>query len=581
MNIVFKTNALQSFGVSLALGSKAVACHNHSKRSSSKGNKNRSIQIATCLLFLSFFIAYSDDGYAQTNPFVYPSGRGMHQDIHNACMWWVYNSNISYYDGLISIIVNFRPNWVDVRCRFWTYDFRRDKDGNLLYENGRRDVGGRGFIYRYKGDQAPTKPNTCSIGNPVRISDGVKHQREVLFSTSNPFESEITVNYLSSSYGWRYPFQYNLRLGLRWDWEQNEFIVPAAWLEQGFNPLEEYVFSNQLPSTNSADYAVHLDRPDGETLTFHFVEGRWVEVHGRYATLVQETDDNSQHSGWRAMIDNVTEVYNTQGQLLSRDFIGHYSQGFVYTDTTTIINDSLGHEIRLIYDNTGRLVEVFDSNNMSYSLTYLDDNRLESIIYPDVTPEDLSDNPRKIFVYEDADHDGLLTGIIDENNNRYAAWAYDDYRRAVLSEHNNGAERVELEYLQDDSTGREYTRVTNASGKKTDYYFTEVNGKIVLDQVEGHPSANCAGANKAYTYDANGFMASKTDWQGNVTTYIHNDRGQELSRTEASSTPEARTIATEWHSGFHLPTRIVEPGRETVMTYDAQGRLLSRQVSPR
>jgi YD repeat-containing protein len=120
--------------------------------------------------------------------------------------------------------------------------------------------------------------------------------------------------------------------------------------------------------------------------------------------------------------------------------------------------------------------------------------------------------------------------------------------------------------------------VTNALGKQSTYHFTQFNGEYKMTQVEGHPSANCAGANKNYTYDANGFMASKTDWANNLTTYVHNNRGQELSRTEAAGTPQARTITTEWHSEFNLPIKISEPERETVMTYDANGRLLSREI---
>ncbi|MEO1427158.1 MAG: RHS repeat domain-containing protein, partial [Pseudomonadota bacterium] len=79
----------------------------------------------------------------------------------------------------------------------------------------------------------------------------------------------------------------------------------------------------------------------------------------------------------------------------------------------------------------------------------------------------------------------------------------------------------------------------------------------------------------------NGQLSKVTDWKGNVTTYIHNHRGQELSRTEASGTPHARTIFTHWHPAFNLPIKITAPARETVMTYDTNGRLLSRQVKNR
>jgi uncharacterized protein RhaS with RHS repeats len=75
-------------------------------------------------------------------------------------------------------------------------------------------------------------------------------------------------------------------------------------------------------------------------------------------------------------------------------------------------------------------------------------------------------------------------------------------------------------------------------------------------------------------------MASNTDWKGSVTTYVHNDRGLETSRTEASGTPGARNIATACHPIFNLHTKVTEPKRETVFVYDAEGRLTSTEVSP-
>jgi YD repeat-containing protein len=84
---------------------------------------------------------------------------------------------------------------------------------------------------------------------------------------------------------------------------------------------------------------------------------------------------------------------------------------------------------------------------------------------------------------------------------------------------------------------------------------------------------------KAFTYDANGFIASRTDWDGNVTTYTHDARGDETSRIEASGTGLVRTISTRWHATFHLPTQIVEPNRTTTFGYDAHGNLLGKTIS--
>ena len=65
-------------------------------------------------------------------------------------------------------------------------------------------------------------------------------------------------------------------------------------------------------------------------------------------------------------------------------------------------------------------------------------------------------------------------------------------------------------------------------------------------------------------------------WQDNITTY--DDLGRETSRTEAHNTPQARTIQTEWHDTLSLKTKVIEPERTTVYTYDEQGRLTSTTV---
>ena len=78
----------------------------------------------------------------------------------------------------------------------------------------------------------------------------------------------------------------------------------------------------------------------------------------------------------------------------------------------------------------------------------------------------------------------------------------------------------------------------------------------------------CAGGGarmSSTTYDANGFIASRTDANGNVTTTVNNDRGLQESRTEAVGTPEERTITTTLlsmgYDDFEVQyTRTISPG---------------------
>ncbi|MEW8057605.1 MAG: RHS repeat domain-containing protein, partial [Candidatus Thiodiazotropha sp.] len=99
--------------------------------------------------------------------------------------------------------------------------------------------------------------------------------------------------------------------------------------------------------------------------------------------------------------------------------------------------------------------------------------------------------------------------------------------------------------------------------------------------IEGDRCTTCSsGGTQAYTYDTNGFVASKTDWEGNITTYTRDAQGRELSRTEASGTPNARTVTTTWDTSLNKPLVITEPDRITEYTYDANGRRLSANQRP-
>lgn len=90
----------------------------------------------------------------------------------------------------------------------------------------------------------------------------------------------------------------------------------------------------------------------------------------------------------------------------------------------------------------------------------------------------------------------------------------------------------------------------------------------------------------ASTRDTQGNLTSRTDFNGNRTDYTYDlARNLESARTEGltaagSTTPQTRTISTQWHSTFRLPTGIAEPLRITTFTYDTNGTLLTKSIQP-
>src|SRR6478609_5816340 len=59
-------------------------------------------------------------------------------------------------------------------------------------------------------------------------------------------------------------------------------------------------------------------------------------------------------------------------------------------------------------------------------------------------------------------------------------------------------------------------------------------------------------------------------------------RNLETSRTEAIGTAQQRTVTTQWHPTYRLPTQVTEPApggtKTTTFTYDSSGNLLTKSI---
>jgi YD repeat-containing protein len=396
------------------------------------------------------------------------------------------------------------------------------------------------------------QPPSCPIaGDPIIVATGNSYQTETDYKSQTPFGLNFVRYYNSSSNA------VDKGIGNKW--------------RHGFNRTIKLVESQ-----------AQVARSNGQTFVFNADGTNWVGDVDISDTLVELVDSSNVRSGWEYHESNdKVETYNTAGQLISISNRAGQSKTFSY-DVTTIDSgddnsDTLdkvvgfgGEEMLFSYDGSNRITAMTDPEGNQYNYSYDAAGNLSSVTYPDNTPLDDLDNPARTYHYENVSFPSHLTGLTDETGSR-VTWAFDEEGRAISSELDSGVDKSSLDFSVADQV-----TVTNPLGKDTTYHFETLHGVKKVIQVEGHATKSCAGANQNYTYDANGYIESKTDWQGNVTTYVHNERGLEASRVEAFGTIEARTITTEWHDDFRLPKKITSPGQVTDFVYDEKGRLLSQ-----
>jgi YD repeat-containing protein len=228
-------------------------------------------------------------------------------------------------------------------------------------------------------------------------------------------------------------------------------------------------------------------------------------------------------TGWQLRLaDDTIETYTLTGLLSSVTTRAGLVTTLAYDGSSHLINVTgpFGHTLTFANDANGRVSQMTVPDGGIYTYAYSStSNNLISITYPS--------GAQRQYVYENTTYPNALTGIIDENGQRFATWAYDSQGRAVSSQHAGGVELTSLAYNSDGTTS-----VTDARGNVHGYALTTQFGIVKPTAVTGVPVQNAGGM--AFTYDSNGFIASRTDWNGNVTTYTHDASGNETSRVMAS-----------------------------------------------
>lgn len=385
----------------------------------------------------------------------------------------------------------------------------------------------------------PCPPNGC-VGNPINTATGNKTLMETDFTGAANTGLKVVRAYNSQA--------------------TSSSPFGANWLSTWHRTLAYTAAAGTTAAT------AQVTREDGRVDTFTLSGSTWASDPDVTSQLSAVTNTKKEQTGWLLTRDDDSkELYTLTGLLASITTRAGLVTTLGYDSKSRLakVTGPFGHTLSFAY-NAGNLIATItlpDGKTLGYS--YDANNNLTSVTYPDSTVRQ--------YPYENTGFPHALTGIVDEDGNRFATYAYDTQGRAISTQHAGGAQLTTVTYNADGSAG-----VTDADNNTCSYGFTtqfNFTKPTALDQTSS------GGGAASYTYDTNGFLASMTDFDGNVTARVNNARGLEVSRTEAQGTALARTITTQWHPTFHLPTQITEPNRVTTFAYDAHGNLLNKTIT--
>ena len=306
-------------------------------------------------------------------------------------------------------------------------------------------------------------------------------------------------------------------------------------------------------------------RPDGKIFTFlGSGAGTWATNGTVVEQLTKLTPANANDPSWKfTTAQGTVELYDANGMPKSITWRG--GRGMTFTANGQLLltaTDNYGRSIKFAYDGQNRLTAVTTPDALQMNYSYDSQGRLAQVTYPDKFT-------RK-YVYENAAVPLLLTGIIDENGNRFASWTYDSQGRAISGSQAGGANSVQLSYGANSAT-----QVTDAMSAQRTLQFTNVSGRSVFAG-QNQPCAQCYGDAASKTVDpVSGMVTQSTDYLGiNQLFTIDSTRKLVLANTQAANRPEAQTTRIDWHPLYRLPVLVSQASRTTAYTYDnANGNL--------
>jgi RHS repeat-associated protein len=390
----------------------------------------------------------------------------------------------------------------------------------------------------------PCAPTGCAVPNPINHATGTKFWRDRDYAGVGQHALQFERFYASRDLA-------NAGMGRTW---RHSYAAMLVVLSDG------------------SGGSVRAFRPDGRRLTFTIAGGTASAEADVSERLVIVPQSGGAPPRWRLIdLDDRTETYSAEGRLESIADRAGQTISIVYRANGQIdyVRDQFNRRLTFGHDAAGRIASITDSAGAITTYGYDAQGRLSTVTRPD--------GRVRTYLYNEplqtagADLPDALTGLIDETGQRYATWTYDAQGRATSSRLGSGAntQRYQVTYNANGTS-----TVTDPLGTARTYTSAVSFGVARLQHVS-QPCATCGGSNvQAQTFDANGNVASRTDFNGNRTNLTYDlARNLETLRVEgltaaSATSPRTRTTTRQWHPTWRLPARIAEPKRITLYFYN-------------
>ncbi|HWX65313.1 MAG TPA: RHS repeat protein, partial [Rhodanobacter sp.] len=244
------------------------------------------------------------------------------------------------------------------------------------------------------------------------------------------------------------------------------------------------------------------------------------------------------------------------------------------------MTDPKGRQLNFTYNSNGNVSQMKLPDGEVLTYTYDTNSNLLAVQYPDTTTRQ--------YVYNESSLTGganlpnAMTGVVDEAGVRYENTSYDSIGRATSSSFAGSVGTTQITYNSDGTSTVQYPL-----GHSATMGFTTVNGLIRVSTLDQPCGPQCEQPWKTRTYDANGYPASTTDFNGNIATTTYDGSGLLTQTVEAKSQANQRTTNLTWDTALRVPlTRNVLDTQNNVFeqsgwAYNSRGQPLARcEIDP-